>query len=93
MPTTHTDTPTTELTETDLAMLDFERQWWKHAGAKEAMIREQFDCSSTRFYARLNHLIDLPEAMEYDALLVRRLRRLRTARARQRSARRLGFED
>ena len=41
---------------------------------------------------RLNALIDRPEALEADPLLVRRLRRLRASRQRQRSARRLGFE-
>jgi hypothetical protein len=48
--------------------------------------------SSTRYYQVLNALIDRPEALEADPLLVRRLRRLRSARQRQRSARRLGFE-
>ena len=48
--------------------------------------------SATRYYQVLNALIDRPEALEADPLLVRRLRRLRAARQRQRSARRLGFE-
>ena len=80
------------LSERDLAILDFERHWWKYAGAKEAAVREQFDMSATRYYQVLNALIDRPEALEADPLLVRRLRRLRAARQRQRSARRLGFE-
>jgi len=80
------------LSERDQAILAFERQWWKYAGAKEAAVREQFDMSSTRYYQVLNALIDRPEALEHDPLLVRRLRRLRAARQRQRSARRLGFE-
>ena len=70
----------------------FERQWWKYAGAKEQAVRDQFDMSSTRYYQVLNALIDRPEALAYDPLLVRRLRRLRAARQRARSARRLGFE-
>ena len=82
-----------QLTDLDTATLDFERQWWKYAGAKEAAIRDVFDETTTRFYQRLNALIDRPEAMAYDALLVRRLRRLRAARARQRDARRLGFVE
>lgn len=73
-------------------ILSFERQWWKYAGAKEQAVREKFDMSSTRYYQVLNALIDRPEALETDPLLVRRLRRLRAARQRQRSARRLGFE-
>jgi hypothetical protein len=48
--------------------------------------------SSTRYYQVLNALIDRPESLEHDPLLVRRLRRLRATRQRQRSARRLGFE-
>jgi hypothetical protein len=80
------------LSERDRSILDFERQWWKYAGAKESAVREKFDMSSTRYYQVLNALIDRPEALEADPLLVRRLRRLRSARQRQRSARRLGFE-
>jgi hypothetical protein len=80
------------LSERDQEILAFERQWWKYAGAKEAAVREKFDMSSTRYYQVLNAIIDRPEALEADPLLVRRLRRLRAARQRQRSARRLGFE-
>lgn len=76
----------------DRDILDFERQWWKFAGAKEQAVREKFDMSSTRYYQVLNALLDRPEALEHDPLLVRRLRRLRAQRQRQRSARRLGFE-
>lgn len=75
----------------DRATLELERRWWKYAGAKEAAIRERFGKTSTRYYQRLNALLDRPEALEYDPLLVRRLRRLRDARAEARSARRLGF--
>lgn len=80
------------LSDRDRAILEFERQWWKYAGAKESAVREQFDMSATRYYQVLNALIDRPEALEADPLLVRRLRRLRSQRQRQRSARRLGFE-
>jgi Protein of unknown function (DUF3263) len=80
------------LSDRDREILEFERQWWKYAGAKESAVREKFDMSSTRYYQVLNALIDRPEALEADPLLVRRLRRLRAARQRQRSARRLGFE-
>ena len=86
----HVDGPS--LSERDREILEFERQWWKYAGAKETAVREKFDMSATRYYQVLNALIDRPEALEADPLLVRRLRRLRAARQRQRSARRLGFE-
>jgi hypothetical protein len=80
------------LSQRDRDILEFERHWWKYAGAKEQAVRENFDMSSTRYYQVLNALIDRPEALEADPLLVRRLRRLRASRQRQRSARRLGFE-
>jgi Protein of unknown function (DUF3263) len=76
----------------DREILEFERQWWKYAGAKETAIRESFDMSATRYYQVLNALIDRPEALVADPLLVRRLRRMRAERQRARSARRLGFE-
>jgi hypothetical protein len=79
-----------ELSERDKEILAFERQWWKHAGAKDQAVRELFDMSSTRYYQVLNALIDRPEALAHDAMLVKRLRRLRRARQRARSARRLG---
>ena len=80
------------LGERDREVLEFERQWWKYAGAKETAIRESFDMSATRYYQVLNALIDRPEALAEDPLLVRRLRRMRAERQRARSARRLGFE-
>ena len=83
---------TPRLSECDLAILEFERHWWKYAGAKETAVREHFDMSSTRYYQVLNAIIDRPEALVHDPLLVRRLRRLRAARQRARSARRLGIE-
>jgi len=81
-----------ELTEREQAVLAFERQWWKYAGAKEQAIRDLFDMSATRYYQVLNALIDRPDAMTFDPMLVKRLRRLRAARQRARSARRLGVQ-
>ena len=81
-----------ELTEREQDVLAFERQWWKYAGAKEQAIRELFDMSATRYYQVLNALIDRPEALTFDPMLVKRLRRLRAARQKARSARRLGVQ-
>jgi hypothetical protein len=80
------------LSRRDRDILAFERQWWKYAGAKEQAIRELFDMSATRYYQVLNSLLDSPEALAADPMLVKRLRRLRASRQRQRSARRLGIE-
>ena len=81
-----------ELSERDADILSFERQWWKFAGAKEQAIRDKFEMSATRYYQLLNALIDRPEALAHDPLLVKRLRRLRATRQRNRSARRLGID-
>ncbi len=80
------------LSERDHEILSFERQWWKFAGAKEQAIRDRFDLSATRYYQVLNQLIDDPEALVADPMLVKRLRRLRATRQRTRSARRLGID-
>jgi len=84
--------PTETLSERDSDILAFERHWWKFAGAKEQAIRERFELSATRYYQVLNALIDKPEALVHDPLLVKRLRRLRANRQRERSARRLGID-
>jgi hypothetical protein len=81
-----------ELTQTDHDILDFERTWWKHAGVKEQTIKERFDMSATKYYQVLNELLEQPAAMEYDPILVKRLKRLRVYRQRQRVARLLGAE-
>ena len=79
-----------DLTEREREILAFERQWWRYAGAKEQAVRELFDMSATRYYQLLNALIDRPEALAHDPMLVKRLRRMRQTRQRARSARRLG---
>lgn len=81
-----------ELSDQDRRILDFERQWWKYAGAKEQAVRDLFDMSATRYYQVLNSLLDRPEALIADPMLVKRLRRMRATRQRARSARRLGIE-
>ena len=80
------------LSERDRQVLEFERQWWKYAGAKEQAVRELFDMSATRYYQLLNALIDSPAALAHDPMLVKRLRRMRASRQRARSARRLGVD-
>ncbi|ABK51873.1 conserved hypothetical protein [Acidothermus cellulolyticus 11B] len=80
------------LTDLERRILEFERQWWKYAGAKEQAMRDLFGMSATRYYQTLNALIDRPEALAADPMLVKRLRRLRSARQRARSARRLGLQ-
>ena len=81
------------LSERDQQILAFERLWWKYAGAKEQAIREQFAMSGTRYYQVLNALIDRPESLAADPMLVKRLRRVRDerlTRGRHPAGRRLG---
>jgi len=72
------------LTERDKAILDFERTWWTEAGPKDTAVRERFELSGTRYYQLLTELIDDGDALEYDPLLIRRLRRDRERRRRAR---------
>ena len=72
------------LTDAQRAMLDFERRWWRQAGAKEQAIRDTFAMTPTRYYQSLNSLLDLPGALSYDAALIHRLQRLRSSATRGR---------
>ena len=80
---------TGSLSARDAAILDFERTWWQAGGTKEQEIKQRFDLSATRYYQTLNGLLDDPAALAHDPLLVKRLRRLREARQKARSAHRL----
>lgn len=79
-----------DLTDRQRAVLAFEAGWWKYDGAKETAIRDEFDCSATRYYQELRAIIDLPAALVHEPMLVKRLRRLRETRAQARTARRSG---
>jgi hypothetical protein len=69
----------TLLSETQQAILDFERRWWRQPGAKEQAIRDHFEMSPTRYYQTLSALLDLPQALSYDPALVHRLLRVRSS--------------
>lgn len=75
------------LTDLESRILDFERNWWRFAGAKESAIKELFDLTAPRYYQLLNDLIDRSDALEASPMLVKRLRRLREARMAARTAR------
>ena len=80
---------TGELTPREAEILAFERHWWRYGGAKDAVVREHLGMSSAHYYQAVNALLDQPAALAHDPLLVKRLRRLRLARQRQRSTRRV----
>ncbi|MDP8992670.1 MAG: DUF3263 domain-containing protein [Actinomycetota bacterium] len=72
------------LSERDRAVLDFERSWWTQGGPKGVAIRERLDLSATRYYQVLNRLLESPDAIAYDPLVVHRLRRRRDRRRKAR---------
>jgi len=74
------------LSEREVRILAFERNWWRQPGAKEQAIRDMLGMSATRYYQMLNELIDRPEALAFEPVLVKRLRRQRAKRERIRSA-------
>jgi hypothetical protein len=71
----------------DEAVLQFERRWWSHPGAKEQAIRAEFGLSAARYYQVLGALLDSPLALAHDPMLVKRLQRMRDARTLARSRR------
>jgi Protein of unknown function (DUF3263) len=74
------------LSDLEIRILDFERQWWRYAGAKESAIKELFDLTPPSYYQLLNNLIDRDDALLAQPMLVKRLRRLREARTTARTA-------
>jgi Protein of unknown function (DUF3263) len=82
-------TPQGTLAERERGVLAFERQWWRHAGAKEEAIRREFGIGPTAYYQLLSRLLDDPAALALDPMLVKRLQRQRAARRRRRASRRL----
>ncbi|MSO16524.1 MAG: DUF3263 domain-containing protein [Candidatus Planktophila sp.] len=83
----NSETASSPLTDLERRILEFERDWWRFAGAKERAIKELFDLSAPRYYQLLNDLIDRADALEAAPMLVKRLRRLREARMSARTAR------
>ena len=75
----------TKLSERDRRVLAFERGTWRTPGAKEQAIADVLGVTATRYYQLLNELIDTPEALKFDPVLVKRLRAQRARRQRIRS--------
>jgi len=83
--------PLSSLDQRSTDVLDFEREAWKLTVTKERAIRERFGFSPSRYHQLLHRIIDRPEALIYDPMLVRRLRRVREVRRRARTASGLGL--
>jgi hypothetical protein len=78
------------LDERARAILDLEREAWMLTVPKARVIRDRFGISVGRYHQLLTKILDEPDALTYDPMLVRRLRRVREARRRRRVAGRLG---
>ena len=74
------------LGERERRVLAFERQWWRHAGAKEEAIRREFGVGPTAYYQLLSRLLDDQAALAHDPMLVKRLQRQRASRRRRRGS-------
>lgn len=72
------------ISERHQAMLEFERTFWTYDEPKESLIRARFQCSADEYYVELNELLEQPEAIAHDPLVVRRLQRQRVRRRRER---------
>lgn len=79
------------LDERAVRVLEFEARAWQHPGLKAEAIREEFGLSAARYYRILGELIDSPAALRFDPMLVKRLQRMREARAVTRARRSLSI--
>lgn len=70
----------TTLTRRDQDILEFEKHWYRYEGAKQQAIRAELGLSPTRYYQLLNALVDKPEALRAEPVVVRRLQRQRQVR-------------
>jgi len=73
-------------------VLEFEGAWAGRTGAKASAIRAEFDIAPARYYQLLSAILDSPAALRHDPLLVRRLQRMRDARAAARASRTFRIE-
>ena len=69
-----------DLSMTDQQILDFEEHAPKAIALKEKAIRAELDISPVSYHQRLNVILELPEALAYNPVLVKRLLRKRGER-------------
>jgi len=78
-----------DLTERQISIIEFERTAWQTEISKQKAIRKLFTISPSRYYQIRDELIDLPEAMKFDPMVIRRLQKQR----RSRRAKKLGISE
>lgn len=81
------EAPASGLDPRSARLLEFEDAWSGRTGAKASAIRAEFGVPPARYYQLLSAILDSPEALRHDPLLVRRLQRMRDSRAAARASR------
>mgnify|MGYP001290673927 CR=1 FL=1 len=66
------------MTDHDRALLDFAGHRWNFDGNQADAVEREFGISVTRFWQRVNRLIDREDALAYSPVVVNRLRRIRS---------------
>lgn len=72
----------TALSERHRSMLEFERTWWQLESPRDEVIRARFGCTADEYDAELHRVLELPEALAHDPIVVRRFDRRRQRRRR-----------
>ncbi|PRQ10580.1 DUF3263 domain-containing protein [Corynebacterium sp. 13CS0277] len=70
---------TTPLSPAEIAILEFAARAPRHVGARDEAIVRELGMKPTRYYQKLNALLDTPAAWEHSPQLVARLDRMRKA--------------
>jgi len=68
------------MNDNDRAILDFAARTYRFPGAQAEAITVELQMRPTRYWQRLNFLLDQPEALAYAPVTVNRYRRLRDTR-------------
>ena len=77
------------LTAHERKVLDFAGLTWRHDGARDMAIRDEFATSAHLYFQELHRLLERPEALAYAPVTVNRLRRIRDEKRMARSVRSL----
>ena len=63
-----------ELSDRDKAILEFERKWWRHEGAKASTAFQIFEMTEARYHQALSRLVYTEAAVLYAPDVCRRQR-------------------
>lgn len=78
-----------QLTDDEKRILDFAGKTYRHDGARDMAIRDEFKTSAHLYFQELHRLLERPEALAYAPMTVNRLRRIRDGKRKARSVTKL----